>query len=165
MGALVASYNYVTYHLLGAPYSLSQSAAGSIFVVYLSGIFASAWIGSMADRRGRGRMLVLMSSLIFVGVALSLAGPLVFVVAGIVAITFGFFGGHSVASSWVGLRAKQAKAQASALYLFFYYIGASLGGTLGGVFWDAAHWTGVAMFVGAMALAAIGVAALNARWA
>src|SRR6185437_14372464 len=97
-----------TYHLLDAPYALSQSGAGSIFVVYLSGIFASAWIGSMADRRGRGRMLVL----------LSLARSLVFVVVGIVAVTFGFFGGHSVASSWVGLRVKHAKAQAAALYLF-----------------------------------------------
>ncbi|HXD49922.1 MAG TPA: hypothetical protein VN600_14170, partial [Gemmatimonadaceae bacterium] len=165
MGALVASYNYVTYHLLDAPYALSQSGAGSIFVVYLSGIFASAWIGSMADRRGRGRMLVLMSSLVFVGIVLSLARSLVFVVAGIVAVTFGFFGGHSVASSWVGLRAKHAKAQASALYLFFYYIGASVAGTVGGVVWDAAHWSGVVLLVGAMALAAVGIALFNTRWA
>lgn len=165
MGALVASYNYVTYHLLDAPYSLSQSGAGSIFVVYLSGIFASAWIGSMADKRGRGLMLVLMSSLVLGGIVLSLARSLVFVVAGIVAVTFGFFGGHSVASSWVGLRAKHAKAQASALYLFFYYIGASVAGTVGGVVWDAAHWSGVVLLVGAMALGAVGIAVFNARWA
>lgn len=165
MGALVASYNYVTYHLLDAPYALSQSGAGSIFVVYLSGIFASAWIGSMADRRGRGRMLVLMSSLVFVGILLSLARSLVFVVVGIVAVTFGFFGGHSVASSWVGLRVKHAKAQAAALYLFFYYIGASVAGTVGGVVWDAAHWSGVVLLVGAMALAAVGIALFNTRWA
>ncbi len=165
MGALVTSYNYVTYHLLAPPYSLSETEAGSIFVVYVGGIFASAWIGSMADRRGRAKMLVLMTALILAGAAISLARPLVFVVLGIAAITFGFFGGHSVASSWVGLRARNAKAQASALYLFFYYIGASLAGTLGGVFWEVGRWPGVVAFVGAMAIASIAIAALNSRWA
>src|SRR5207248_2573755 len=54
MGAFVTTYNYVTYHLLDAPYRLSQSAVGLIFIVYLVGIFASAWIGARADRVGRG---------------------------------------------------------------------------------------------------------------
>ena len=39
MGSFVASYNYITYHLLDAPYSFSQAAVGFIFVVYLVGIF------------------------------------------------------------------------------------------------------------------------------
>ena len=60
---------------------------------------------------------------------------LLLILAGIVAVTFGFFGGHSIASSWVGSRAVTAKAQASALYLFCYYLGSSAIGTLGGVFW------------------------------
>ena len=40
-------------YLLAEPYSLSQAAVGFIFIVYLVGIFASAWIGSIADRVGR----------------------------------------------------------------------------------------------------------------
>jgi len=38
-------------------------------------------------------------------------------------VTFGFFGGHSIVSSWVGRRAGNAKAQASSMYLFAYYLG------------------------------------------
>ena len=155
MGGFVTAYNYVTYHLLSPPYSLSQGVAGLIFVVYLGGVFASAWIGAMADRRGRGRMLVLMTLLMLGGVLLSLGRPVWCVVVGIAIVTFGFFGGHSVASSWVGLRATSAKAQATALYMFFYYIGASAAGTIGGFFWDAASWLGVSVFVGALVLVAI----------
>jgi YNFM family putative membrane transporter len=157
MGSFVTTYNYVTYHLLDAPYHLRQSAVGLIFLVYLVGIFASAWIGARADRVGRGRMLLMMTGLMLCGVGLTLLHPLVLVIGGIATITFGFFGGHSVASSWVGLRAHHAKAQAAALYLFFYYIGSSVAGAVGGFFWGAWRWTGVAGFVAAMLIVALAI--------
>jgi YNFM family putative membrane transporter len=80
--------------------------------------------------------------------------PLALVVLGIATVTFGFFGGHSVVSSWIGLRATTAKAQASALYLFFYYVGASIAGSLGGTAWDRWHWGGVELFLAALLVVA-----------
>jgi YNFM family putative membrane transporter len=163
MGSFVTTYNYVTYHLLDAPYRLSQSAVGLIFIVYLVGIFASAWIGARADRVGRRRMLLLMAGLMLCGVILTLLRPLALVIVGIATITFGFFGGHSVASSWVGLQAHHAKAQAAALYLFFYYVGSSVAGAIGGFFWAAWRWTGVAVFVGAMLIVAVAIVSGQGR--
>jgi YNFM family putative membrane transporter len=163
MGAFVTTYNYATYHLLQPPYSLSQTAAGLIFTVYLLGIVASAWVGARADRVGRERMLLLMVVLMLAGVGLTLLRPLPFVVAGVAVVTVGFFGGHSVASSWIGLRAHTAKAQASALYLFFYYMGSSVAGAVGGLFWDAAGWRGVAGYVTALLLVALAMAGFAAR--
>lgn len=155
MGALVTTYNYVAFHLIAPPYSLPASIVGMIFVVYIIGIFASAWIGSIAGRVGRGRMLSLMIALMLVGLGLTLLRPLAAIVLGISTVTFGFFGGHSVASTWVGLRATHAKAQAAALYLFSFYVGSSLAGSLGGLFWAAAGWPGVVGFVTAMLVAAL----------
>ena len=163
MGAFVTTYNYATYHLADPPYSLSHAAVGLIFIVYLGGIFASAWIGARADRAGRGRMLLSMAALMLAGVGLTTLRPLWCVVAGISVVTFGFFGGHSVASSWVGLRAHRAKAQAAAMYLFFYYMGSSVAGAAGGLFWDRWRWPGVAGFVAAMLGMAIGLAVAGAR--
>jgi YNFM family putative membrane transporter len=77
--------------------------------------------------------------------------------------TFGFFGAHSVVSSWVGIRAMAGKAQASALYLFFYYLGSSLVGSLGGVFWAAHGWPGVAALVAALLAAAFLISLRLAR--
>jgi YNFM family putative membrane transporter len=161
MGVFVTTYNYATYHLLDPPYSLSQSAAGLIFVVYLAGIFASAWIGARAARFGRRRMLLAMLGLILIGVALTTLSPLASVVLGITVVTFGFFGAHSVASAWVGLRAQQAKAQASACYLFFYYMGSSVAGAVGGLFWEHAQWRGVVGFVTSMIVLALIVASFG----
>jgi MFS transporter, YNFM family, putative membrane transport protein len=163
MGAFVTTYNYVTYYLIAPPYRLSHTVVGFIFVVYLVGIFASAWIGSLADRVGRARVLFMMVGLMLLGIGLTVLRPLVVVVFGIAVITFGFFGGHSVASSWVGLRAHQAKAQAAALYLFFYYLGSSVAGSAGGVFWDMAGWKGVAGFVAALLIVALSIALFTAR--
>ena len=163
MGAFVTTYNYITYHLLGAPYLLSHTIVGFIFVVYLVGIFASAWIGSLADRVGRARVLLMMVGIMLLGIGLTALRPLLVVVFGIAVVTFGFFGGHSVASSWVGLRAHQAKAQAAALYLFFYYLGSSVAGSAGGLFWDKAGWTGVVEFVAGLLVIAFGIALFTAR--
>ena len=137
---------------------MSHAVVGSIFVVYLVGIFSSGWIGSLAGRAGRARMLLLMLALMLAGVGLTMLRPLAFVVFGIATVTFGFFAAHSVASAWVGLRATHAKAQAAALYLFFYYMGSSVAGSAGGVFWARGAWPGVVGFVATMLVAGLLIA-------
>ncbi|WP_201859264.1 MFS transporter [Microvirga soli] len=158
MGGFVTLYNYLGYRLTEPPYSLSQSAIGAVFAAYLIGTWSSAWIGGLADRLGRKRVLWVVIVIMLAGVALTLFDHLLLIIAGIVAVTFGFFGGHSIASSWVGSRAASAKAQASALYLFCYYLGSSAIGTLGGVFWARAAWPGVAGLVTALLVAALALA-------
>ena len=158
LGAFVTVYNYIGYRLLAPPYNLSQAVVGLIFSVYLIGTFSSAWMGHLAGRLGRRRVLWTTFALMLAGVGLTLFHSLWLVVAGIVAITFGFFGGHSIVSSWVGRRAGSAKAQASSLYLFAYYMGSSIAGVGGGLFYAADGWNGLAEFVGALVLAGLLIA-------
>jgi YNFM family putative membrane transporter len=74
MGAFVTLFNYIGYRLLAAPYNLESGVCGSaVSVVYLSGIYSSAKIGSLADKLGRRKVLwadhcVMM----FAGLALTL---------------------------------------------------------------------------------------------
>ena len=75
--------------------------------------------------------------------------------AGMLLFSAGFFAAHSVASSWIGPRAKRAKGQASSLYLFSYYLGSSIAGTLGGVFWHNYGWNGVGAFIALMLVIAL----------
>jgi MFS transporter, YNFM family, putative membrane transport protein len=81
------------------------------------------------------------------GLMLTTVESLWLIVSGIAVITFGFFGGHSIVSSWVGRRAGSAKAQASSTYLFTYYMGSSVAGAAGGLFYAAHGWAGVVSFV------------------
>ncbi len=143
MGSFVTLYNYIGYQLIEPPYGLSQTIVGWIFIVYVTGTFSSTWMGRLADRIGRRKGLWIGLSIMLAGAVLTLGDNLVIKIAGIAVFTFGFFGSHSIASSWVGRRAKTEKAQASSLYLFFYYLGSSVAGTVGGVFWTQFGWSGV----------------------
>jgi YNFM family putative membrane transporter len=95
--------------------------------------------------------------LMMAGVALTLAAPLVVVVAGIAVLTAGFFGAHAVASAWVASGARENRAQASSLYLFSYYAGSSLAGSAAGAAWAAAAWPGVAALVGTLLAVALAI--------
>ncbi|MFC5526081.1 MFS transporter [Rhodanobacter ginsengisoli] len=158
LGAFVTVYNYLGYRLLAPPYNLSQATVGLIFGIYLVGTFSSAWMGHLAGRLGRRRVLWSAFALMLAGVALTLMHGLAPIMLGIVAVTFGFFGGHSIVSSWVGRRAGAARAQAASVYLFCYYMGSSLAGASGGLFYAAFGWNGVALFVGALVLAGLLIA-------
>ncbi|MGG1658115.1 MFS transporter [Brevibacillus sp. NRS-1366] len=154
LGSNVAMYNYMGYVLTRAPYSLSQTLVGWIFIVFLVGMFSSVWMAKMAEKYGRQRVMVISLLLTLVGACLTLDEHLWVKILGLPILTFGFFGSHSIASGWVGRRALHDKAQASSLYLFFYYAGASVGGTLGGVFWSSFGWGGiVGMIAGFMVIA------------
>jgi len=149
MGGFVTLYNYISYKLLGEPYNLSTTIVGWIFIVYLVGTFSSAWFGSLSDQFGRGKVLFAGILIMLSGALLTLPVPLLIKILGLIVFTFGFFGSHSIASSWVSHRAKKNKAQASSLYLFAYYFGSSVGGTTGGVFWSLFGWNGVIAFISA----------------
>ncbi len=158
MGVFVTTYNYLGYHLLAPPYALSQTVVGLIFSVYLVGTFSSAWMGQQAIRHGRGRVLSISYALIIAGIVLLVMPWLWTMALGIALVTFGFFGGHSVASSWVGSRAGSIRAEASALYLFSYYLGSSVLGAVGGLAYTAWDWVGVCVFTGALTLIGAGIA-------
>jgi YNFM family putative membrane transporter len=146
MGVFVTVYNYLSFRLEAPPYNLSQAAVGAVFLVYLLGSVSSAWIGGLASRRGPARVLWMPIAVLAAGIALTAVRPLGAVLCGIAILTTAFFAAHSTASGWVGRRATRNRAQATALYLLFYYLGASLLGSAGGLAWNQARWPGVAGF-------------------
>jgi YNFM family putative membrane transporter len=163
MGGFVSLYNYIGFRLLAPPYNLSQSSVSLIFLVYLLGSFSSGVVGGLVNRFGRPFMLRLTLAVMLAGTLITLAGPLPLIVIGVGIFTCGFFCAHAIASSWVGRRAKSGRAQAASLYLFCYYQGSSISGTLGGVFWQHLGWAGVATMIALLVLAAFGVATLLLR--
>ena len=77
------------------------------------------------------------------------------IVAGFAALSIGFFVIHGLASGWIAARAHAAgvgTGQAAAFYLFSYYVGSSVFGTLGGHAWSVAGWVGVVALTGTLLL-------------
>ncbi len=155
MGCFVTVFNYVGFRLSDAPYGLSQSQIGLIFVVYLCGSVTSSIAGALSDKIGRGPVLVVGLMLAALGVGLTVFDSLPVIIGGIVILTSGFFVAHSIASGWVGQLAETAKGHASSLYLLAYYLGSSIMGSVGGWFWDQGGWNAVAGFAGSLLLCAL----------
>ena len=77
-------------------------------------------------------------------------------VLGLAVMTAGFFVVHGVASGWVPGRAHAggvAAGQAASLYLFAYYLGSSVFGSLAGQAWTIGAWPAVVVL--SLALVAV----------
>lgn len=147
MGSFVTMYNYIGFSLMQPPYHLSQTIIGLIFIVYLFGTFSSIYMGKKAKQYGTSLILKMSFLLTIAGAVITLFPNLLIKIIGISIFTFGFFAAHSIVSALVTERAKKNKAQASSLYLLFYYLGSSFVGSFGGYFWDHFSWTGVIAFL------------------
>ena len=158
MGSFVTLYNYAGFRLALPPFELSHAAIAAIFVVYLLGSISSAWAGGLAQRLGRRKVYWAMVLTMSAGVVLTLVPSTPAIIAGLAIATMGYFAAHGIASAWVARRARVGRAQASAIYLFAYYLGSSVLGTLGGYAWVAWGWNGVMLISGGAAIAALLVA-------
>lgn len=143
MGMNIALFSYVTFVLLGDPFNINQSIVSWIFLILLIGTVSSTVNGSLVARLGQEKVLYLGLSILTAGILILFIPSVLSIILGLSLFTYGFFASHSVVSGLVGRNAEGNKAQASSLYLFFYYVGASLLGTFAGLFWVSYSWPGV----------------------
>ena len=146
MGCFVCTYNFISYVLMTEPYNLSQTIIGFIFVLYLVGSVSSAVMGTLSDHYGHGIIIVISVIIQLVGILLTLFMPLIVKIIGLAIFTYGFFVLLSNACAWAPQSCQNDKAQVSAMYMLFYYIGASTFGTIGGTFLSNYGWNGIVVF-------------------
>lgn len=154
-GVFVAILNYTGFRLSGAPFFLSPTQIGFIFISYIAGMIVSPIAGSLTNRYARSTLLFVAVAILFAGLLFTLSERLPLFIIGIILVTIGFFTAHSVASGWVGRIAVGAKGHASALYLLFYYLGSSFIGAFGGWFWFHGGWNLVIAFTSVLLLVSL----------
>lgn len=165
MGGFVSVYNYLSFHLTAPPYLLPAGLIGLVFLAYLGGTVSSPLAGRLAARHGRLRMMLTGTAVMLVGLVMTLAGPLVLVLLGLLVMTAGFFAAHAIASGWASARADGARSQATGLYNLAYYLGSSVLGGATGIVYGHAGWgaTVVVVAVAVLLAAVLVVAALRGR--
>lgn len=151
----VSLYNYIGFELIEPPYNLSQTLVGFIFIMYMVGTFSSTWMGMLADKYGKRKILQFSLLILLIGGCITLNMNIWLEILGIAIFTYGFFAGHSIASGWVGKIATHDKAQAASLYLFFYYAGSSISGTASGTLYSHFGWSGVVSMTVILAIMSI----------
>lgn len=158
MGCFVSVYNYISYHLLDAPYFLSQTWIGLISIAYLSGIYSSPRAAAWGRKYGRENMLPLMILCMLASLWIMQITSIWSIVFGLLLFSFSFFAAHSTVSSWVAIQSIRYGAVGSAMYLFCYYFGSSVLGSFSGLVWERFGWIGVGIEISAVLLLGIALA-------
>jgi len=79
----ICTFTFVSFHLAAAPYNLSASWLGAIFVVYLVGSVLTPWTGWAVGRFGRRHFMVGVIAVWLAGIALTLAPSLPLIIVGL----------------------------------------------------------------------------------
>lgn len=136
------TFTYVTFYLSAPPFNLSTVLLSFIFLVYITGVISPV-AGALSGRVGRRPVIGFGLALAALGILLTLAGSLPVIILGLLLLCTGLFTTQPAASALVGDNAPVGKGSATSLYLFFYYIGGSLGAMLPGLWWSSHGWAGV----------------------
>ena len=91
MGAFVAVYNYLGFHLIDAPFALPGWVVTLLFLAYLAGTVSSPTAGALASRFGRYPVLLASIAVMAVGALAMLSQVLFAVIVGLLLFTAGFF--------------------------------------------------------------------------
>jgi YNFM family putative membrane transporter len=141
--AFLAVFTYLPFYLAAPPFSFSPLQIGLVYVVYAAGIVSSPLAGLVAQRLGRPWVMRLGLLIVVLANVLTLVASAPWLVGALLVLCFGNFTAQGVATSYVATQATHDRGGATALYLFAYYVGGSLGAFLPGLLWPAYGWTGV----------------------
>jgi YNFM family putative membrane transporter len=157
----IGVFTYLPYYLTAAPFHLSTALVSSIYLVYLAGIVTSLATGRLAPYVSARALMAAGLAIAGIGVAGTLMHSVLFIIASLIVLCIGMFTVQSTAPAFVNTNAETAKGAANALYVSFYYVGATLGSILPGLAWQAGGWRGVAATcVAALAVAVVADATL-----
>jgi predicted MFS family arabinose efflux permease len=146
----IALFTYVGFVLAAPPFNLSAAALGAIFVVYLLGSLVTPFIGRAVARFGRRRFIIAVIAVWACGALLTLVPSLPAIIAGLALAAACGFLCQASSTSLVAITAQQGSSSAVGLYVTAFYLGGSVGATVGGIAWTFAAWPGCVGIVIAM---------------
>jgi YNFM family putative membrane transporter len=158
--AFIAVFTFLPYYLTAPPFHLSTAAVSLFYFAYLAGVVTSLLVPRLAGRIPGRTTMALGLLVAAAGVAGTLIASLFAIVVSLVVICIGMFLVQATAPAFVNLNAASAKGAAGALYVTFYYLGATLGSYLPGLAFERWAWPGVA----GACLASLAVAFASDRW-
>lgn len=125
MGTFVSVYNYLTFRLESAPFSLSHFFIAFIFLMYTFGVFGTMITSLLSARFEKKYILKGSIFLMLTGLLFLVSENIYIVIFGLGLFTLCFFAAHTMASQMTALHAKEGKSSATSIYWLFYYFGSS----------------------------------------
>lgn len=153
--AFNAMWATIAIHLMEPPFSYSVQQVGLLGFVGAAGIFGAKLAGKWVDKIGTRKVMMVSISLVLISFVIMALGQnsIAALCIGIVVLDLGVFGSQIPNQVRVFSVDDKAQSRANAVYMLFYYLGASLGSALGVSVISKYGWTGLTLF--GFALAAI----------
>ncbi|MEM6973597.1 MAG: MFS transporter [Pseudomonadota bacterium] len=155
----VGIFTYVNFELVDPAIGLTPTSLGLVYFVFLPSLVTTPLAGNFVARLGPRPLFWVSSALSVGGVALTMTGDLVAILAGMAVIAVGTFQMQAAATAFVGRAATTNRAAANGLYLTSYYVGGLAGAVVIGQAYDIGNWTAAAW----VTIVALASAALLAR--
>ena len=146
----ITTFTYVSFYLAAAPFNLSASWLGALFVVYLAGSLLTPWTGWAVARFGRRQFTVRVIAIWVAGIALTLAPSLPLIIVGLAISAACGLICQAISTAYVTVTAKAGRSSAVGLYVTSFYVGGSFGAALGGLAWNFGGWPACVALVVAM---------------
>ncbi|MGZ6125494.1 MAG: MFS transporter [Myxococcales bacterium] len=148
-----AMFNYLPFYLSGPPLRAPVRLVTLLYLAYVVGIAVGPVSGTLSQRLGTGRTLVLGCALFGVAIALTLGPSLPVIAASLAGICGGFFAMHAAAVGAMNGRLTGSRGRANSIYVLLYYLGGAAGISAAGAAFARWGWGGVAAVGGAALLA------------
>jgi predicted MFS family arabinose efflux permease len=162
MFCFLATFTYVSFHLAAPPYNRSAAFLGAMFVVYLVGSSLAPWVGRFVHLLGRRVFVLLAIGVWACGLSLTLLPSVPAMLVGLAIFSSCGILVQATATGFVAISAPTGTSAAVGLYVFFFYLGGTIGGWLPGYAYETGGWPAVIAIVLTMLAAMATIVAT--RW-
>tara|TARA_R100000027_G_scaffold67263_1_gene65285 strand:- start:7019 stop:8188 length:1170 start_codon:yes stop_codon:yes gene_type:complete len=134
-------------HVMGEPFDYSVQQAGMFGFVGMAGIIGAKVSGRLVNRMGARFLISTGIILVVVGFSVMVlwGNSLPGLITGILLMDIGVFGAQIPNQVRVFSIDPKAQSRLNAVYMLFYFVGASLGSVLGVKMMGAMGWTGLSL--------------------
>ena len=153
--AFIGFFTYIPFYASGDLFDLTVTQISLLYLTYAFGIFSAPLAGFLSDKIGRRTTMAAGHVIGGIGILLTLWPSVPFLLIGSSLLTLGNFASQSATTAYVTDIAVKSRGAATSLYLFFFYVGGSLGAWLPGFFWNDFGWYGLVFITASMIVLAL----------
>ncbi|HSN10154.1 MAG TPA: MFS transporter [Hanamia sp.] len=144
-GAISAFWATMAFFLEKPPYQYSLSVIGLFGIIGAGGALVAPLIGKITDKYGPFKPMQAGIFLMLAGYLILLAGKsgIVLMIIGIILIDMGLQSTHIPNLSRNYSLLPKARTRLNTIYMTFFFIGGTIGSSVGSIAWNKSSWTGV----------------------
>ncbi len=155
-GAISVFWATMAFFLEKPPYGYSLSVIGLFGIIGAGGALVAPFIGKITDKHGPFKPMKAGIFLMLAGyfILLDATAGIALMIIGIVMIDMGLQATHIPNLSRNYSLLPEARTRLNTIYMTFFFIGGTIGSSLGSIAWNKSGWTGVC--ISGIAMVALG---------